>query len=130
MLHTMALTDIFKKKKKKREIQAKVSPREFSEKKLQSSFRLPMILKAAHVTEKAGDLAGKNQYIFKIYPEANKIKIKQEVENVFNVNVTSIRTINIPKRKKKLGKIIGWQKGYKKAIIGIKKGQKIDILPR
>jgi large subunit ribosomal protein L23 len=120
----MALKDIFKKKKieqKEKKIQTEVEP-QYS---LDS-----IVLKSAHITEKAGDLVEKDKYIFKVSSEANKIKIRQEVENVFKVNVTSVRTVNIPKRKKRLGKITGWQKGYKKAIVGIKKGQKIDISPR
>lgn len=120
----MALKDIFKKKKtgqKEEEIQTEVEPRHSLD---------SIVLKSAHITEKAGDLAEKDKYVFKVSSEANKIKIKQEIESVFKVNVISVRTINIPKRKKRLGKITGWQKGYKKAIIGIKKGQKIDISPR
>ena len=88
------------------------------------------IFKAAHVTEKAGDLTGKNQYIFKVYPEANKIEVKKAVESVFKVDVMSVKIINVPQKKRRLGKISGWRKGYKKVIVGIKKGQKIDILPR
>jgi large subunit ribosomal protein L23 len=87
-------------------------------------------LKSAHVTEKAGDLAKKNQYIFKIKSEANKIEIKKAVEEIFKVNIIAIKIINIHKKRRRLGKIAGWKKGYKKAIITIKKGQKIEILSK
>ena len=132
----MALTDIFKKRKKPAFAEAMVGKEEKVEKtkdkeKKEVPFSLAsMILKAAHVTEKAGDLAGKNQYIFKVYPEANKIKIKKAVEDIFKIDVISVKIINVPKKKRRLGKISGWRKGYKKAIVGIKKEQKIDILPR
>jgi len=46
------------------------------------------------------------------------------------VDVVSVRVITVKGRKRRLGKIKGWTKGYKKAIVRIKKGQKIEILPR
>lgn len=87
-------------------------------------------LKSAHITEKAGDLAEKNQYVFKIYPETNKAKVKKAVEEMFKVNVTSVKIVNVPSKKRRLGKISGWKKGHKKAVVMLEKGQKIDLLPR
>jgi large subunit ribosomal protein L23 len=95
-----------------------------------NNLKLYKHLKSAHVTEKAGDLAKKNQYIFKIQSEANKTEIKKAVEDIFKVNITAVKIINIPSKKRRLGKILGWKKGYKKAIITIKEGQKIELLPR
>ncbi len=88
------------------------------------------VLKVPHVTEKATDLAKKNQYIFKIYPRANKTEVKKAVEDVFGVNVVSVKIINVPKKKRRLGKVEGERPGYKKAIVKIKEGQKIEVLPR
>lgn len=88
------------------------------------------ILSCPHVTEKAGDLAGKNQYVFKIFSNANKTEVKKAVEEVYNVDVVKVMIINIPKRKRRLGRIEGFRKGYKKAIVEIAKGQKIEIMPR
>jgi len=88
------------------------------------------ILKSVHITEKATELAEKNQYIFKVFENANKQEIKKVVESVYNVDVVSVRIINIHRKSKRLGKSIGWKQGYKKAIIKIKKGQEIEILPR
>jgi len=42
----------------------------------------------------------------------------------------NIKIINVPKKRRRLGRISGWKKGYKKAIVKIKKGQKIEVLPR
>ena len=126
----MAILDIFKKKKEKKEKEKfEVEPRETSETQPRQ-FQSSIILKTVHITEKAGDLTEKNQYIFRVYPKANKINVRKVVEDIFKVNVTSVRIINIPKKKKRLGKISGWRKGYKKAIVGIKKGQKMDLLHR
>lgn len=88
------------------------------------------ILKSPHITEKATDLAKKNQYVFKIWPKTNKIEVKKAIEDLYKVDVLSVKIINIPRRKRKLGKISGWRKGYKKAIVKIKPGQKIEVLPR
>ncbi len=88
------------------------------------------VLKYPHVTEKATDLTASNQYVFKIYPRANKTDVKKAIEKVFGVDVTGVRVINIPKKKRRLGKIKGFKEGYKKAIVKIKEGQKIEVLSR
>ena len=88
------------------------------------------ILKNVHITEKATELAEKGQYIFKVFENANKQEIKKVVESVYHVDVVSVNIINIHRKRKRLGKSIGWKQGYKKAIVKIKKGQEIEILPR
>lgn len=87
-------------------------------------------LKSPHITEKATDLTKKNQYVFKVLKGANKTEIKKAIKNLYKVDVQTVRIINIPPHKIRLGRIEGWKKGYKKAIIKIKKGQKIEILSR
>lgn len=142
----MALRDIFKRKPKEKPIKKvepiveKVKPVEkqkevkggvktVSRKKtvVSDAYR---ILKSPHITEKATDLTKKNQYVFKVYTRANKVDIRKAIENVYGVSVLDVNIINIPQKKRRLGKITGWRKGYKKAIVKIKKGQKIEILPR
>jgi len=88
------------------------------------------ILKSPLITEKATESAKKNQYIFKVYPEANKTEIKKAIESLYKVNVLDVKIINVPPRRKRLGRTLGWRKGYKKAIVKIKEGQKIEILPK
>jgi len=88
------------------------------------------VLKSVHITEKATELAEKNQYIFKVFPDSNKQEIKKVVESIYSVDVVSVNIINIHRKRKKLGKSIGWKQGYKKAIVKIKQGQEIEILPR
>ncbi|MFH0859140.1 MAG: 50S ribosomal protein L23 [Patescibacteria group bacterium] len=86
------------------------------------------ILKEPYITEKATDLSKENKYIFIVYSTANKIEIKKAVESLYNVNVLSVRTINIPRKKKRFGKTMGFKAGLRKAIIEVKPGQKIEIL--
>jgi large subunit ribosomal protein L23 len=88
------------------------------------------VLKTPHVTEKATGLVGQNQYIFKIWPRANKTETKKAIEDIYGVDVISVKIIKVPRKRRRLGKISGWRKGYKKAIVRIKKGQKIDVLSR
>jgi len=88
------------------------------------------ILKTPHVTEKSTDLVGKHQYVFKVFPKANKTEIKRAIENLYGVDVIDVKIIKVPPKRRRLGRISGWRKGYKKAIVKIKKGQKIEVLPR
>ncbi len=88
------------------------------------------VLHSPHVTEKATKLSEENKYVFKVSKQTNKNQIKQSVENTYGVDVEEIRVINIPKKKRRIGRHTGWRKGYKKAIVRVKKGQKIEILPR
>ncbi len=88
------------------------------------------VLKGPHITEKATDLINKNQYVFEVFPRAGKTEIKRAVEDLYGVNVVSVRIINVPSKKRRLGRIEGERKGYKKAIVKITEGQKIEVLPR
>ncbi|MEK7172513.1 MAG: 50S ribosomal protein L23 [Patescibacteria group bacterium] len=88
------------------------------------------VLLSPQITEKAVNLQDDNQYVFKVTPKANKSEVKKAVEGVYNVDVLKVRIINIPAKKKRLGRTLGWQTGYKKAIVSVKKGQTIEILPR
>ncbi len=137
----MAFLNIFKRKKKEpkkmpgkktnvkeakpaaEKVQVAQKPKNVSE----FGFRL---LKAPHVTEKATGLLEKNQYVFKVFPKANKTEIKKTVEDSYGVEVEAVRIINIPAKKRRLGKITGMQSGCKKAIVKVKDGQKIEIMPR
>jgi len=88
------------------------------------------ILKSPLITEKATESAKKNQYIFKVYPETNKTEIKKAIESLYKVNVLDVKIINVPPKRRKFGRMSGWRKGYKKAIVKVKEGQKIEILPK
>ena len=82
---------------------------------------------APHVTEKSTNLSEQNKIIFKVPDKANKKNLKKNIEKIFKVNVTKINIINKKNRiKTTRGKKIKI-KGYKKAIITLKKGQNIDL---
>jgi large subunit ribosomal protein L23 len=88
------------------------------------------ILKSPHITEKAANLAEQNKYVFQVFPKTTKEEVRKAVEELYGVEVTKVRVINIPRKPKKMGRKIGYQQGVRKAIVEIKKGQKIEILPR
>jgi len=88
------------------------------------------ILIEPHITEKATKLAQEDQYVFKVNSKANKSEIKKAVEQTYDVDVIKVRTMNSPRKKRTKGRIEGWKKGFKKAIVRIEEGQKIEIMPR
>ena len=79
------------------------------------------------ITEKSTSLSDQNKIVFKVSNKANKINLKKNIEKIFKVNVTKINIINKQPRKKIVkGKKVKL-KGFKKAIITLKKGQNIDL---
>ena len=79
------------------------------------------------VTEKSTNLSAQNKITFKVPSKTNKTNLKKNIEKIFKVNVTKINIINKQSRKKIVrGKKVK-VRGYKKAIITLKKGQNIDL---
>ena len=79
------------------------------------------------VTEKSTNISEQNKIVFKVPVKANKKNLKKNIEKIFKVNVTKVNIINKKNRiKVTRGKKIK-VKGYKKAIITLKKGQNIDL---
>lgn len=85
-------------------------------------------VKQPHISEKATYLAEKDQYVFEISPNYNKKEIKKAVEGIYGVDVLSVNIIKIPAKKRRIGRTEGFKKGYAKAVVKIKQGQKIEIL--
>ena len=79
------------------------------------------------VTEKSTNMSEFNKVTFKVPLSSNKKSLKKSIEKLFKVNVTKVNIINKKTRiKVSRGKKIK-KKGYKKAIITLKKGQNIDL---
>ena len=84
------------------------------------------------VTEKMTALGEKlNRYGFCVDPRANKLQIKKAVEDLYNVTVVDVNTMNHKGKKKsrytKAGLIVGRTASYKKALVTLKKGESIDF---
>jgi large subunit ribosomal protein L23 len=83
------------------------------------------IIKKPIVTEKSSGLVEKLQYTFEVDVNSNKVEIKQAIENLFNVKVEEIRTVNVHRKPKRLQKYNGFKAAYKKAIVRLAEGQTI-----
>jgi len=79
------------------------------------------------VTEKSTSLSEQNKIVFRVPNKSNKSILKKNIEKIFKVNVVKVNIINKQSKKKIIrGKKVKI-KGYKKAIVTLKKGQSIDL---
>jgi large subunit ribosomal protein L23 len=85
-----------------------------------------MIIKGFQITEKSTRLVEDNKYTFWVDKDSTKNQIGSEIEDRFNVKVVSVNVINQKGKIKTLGRQSGKKKDRKKAIVTIKKGQKIS----
>lgn len=77
------------------------------------------------ITEKSTLLAEKLQYTFEVEKNATKTEIKKAVETIFGVDVVAVRTINVHRKAKRMGKYEGYKPAFKKAVVRLEKGQTI-----
>ncbi|MES9538988.1 50S ribosomal protein L23 [Spirillospora sp. NPDC049024] len=85
------------------------------------------IIIAPVVSEKSYGLLDENKYTFVVRPDANKTQIKQAVESVFGVKVTSVNTLNRQGKRKRTRFGYGKRKDTKRAIVSLAEGERIDI---
>jgi len=133
----MALTDIFKKEgdankavPEKKERKTAVSKSEETKTGRKMSGAEGSVLLRAHVTEKASNLAETNQYVFLVSKEANKKGITRAIESFYGVDVVGVNVVNVPGKRRRRGRGIAIEPGYRKAIVNIKKGQSIEVMPK
>ena len=84
-------------------------------------------IKKPHITEKATDLNAIGKYVFMVEPSATKNEIKKALKKIYSVDVVKIQTITRTAKEKKFRSRSGIKAGYKKAIVTLKEGQKIEI---
>lgn len=86
-------------------------------------IKRPLVL-----TEKGNVLREEqNKYLFEVDPRANKIDVKKAVEVLFKVSVTSVNTINVRGRLRRMGRGHAKQSNWKKAVVTLKDGDSIDF---
>jgi large subunit ribosomal protein L23 len=85
------------------------------------------IIKYPIITDKATRLLENNQYSFIVNPSSDKLTIKATIEYLFNVKVIKVTTSHLPRKKKRIGKYIGWKSQYKKAIVTLADGDTINL---
>ncbi|MBD0361690.1 MAG: 50S ribosomal protein L23 [Coleofasciculus sp. C3-bin4] len=81
------------------------------------------------VTEKATLLLEQNKYVFEVILKATKPEIKAAIESLFDVKVTGINTIRPPRKKRRVGRFIGYKAQYKRAIVTLAAGDSITLFP-
>jgi large subunit ribosomal protein L23 len=90
--------------------------------------RLLQILVAPQVSEKATLLAEKfNQIVFIVYPDATKLEVKNAIEMLFKVKVTSVQISNCKGKQKRFGRTVGRRANVKKAFISLASGEEINF---
>ena len=85
------------------------------------------VLRRPVVSEKNTDLMAQNKYVFEVLKKANKAQIKAAVEKAFKVNVVSVNVGTVPSKPKGFGRLRGHRPSWKKAIVTLKEGDKIEI---
>ena len=86
------------------------------------------IIKKPHVTEKTSLGSDTNNKVAIVVDKsANKIEIKQAIENLFKVKVASVRTVTVAGKVKRSGKTLGKRSNWKKAYVTLQEGQSIDF---
>ena len=98
-----------------------------SKKTTPNSHVAKSILVRPLITEKVTDLAAKSQYVFAVHPNVNKIEVKNEIKKAYNVEAVKVNMITVKGKKVRFGKSFGKQKDWKKAIVILKDGEKINV---
>ena len=83
------------------------------------------IIKRPIITEKSALLAEKAVYTFEVAKDANKVEIKKAIEEIFEVKVVAIRTVNVHRKAKRMQRYEGFKSAYKKAVVRLEPGQTI-----
>lgn len=79
------------------------------------------------ITERAFDMQEHNRYTFEVAKSASKIEIAKAVEEVFNVKVTKVNTVNVKPKPKRLRYKAGLTRTWKKAIVTLAEGDTIEL---
>lgn len=87
------------------------------------------ILRHPLVTEKNTVLASRGQYVFLVDRAANTSLVRAAIKMRYGVDAIRVNFLNVKAKMRRLGRSTGTKPGYKKAIIRLKKGQKLDVMP-
>ena len=85
------------------------------------------VLRRPLVTEKNTVLQAQGKYAFEVAGEANKLQVKQAVEKAFKVTVTAVNVMTVPGKMRRVGRRQVLTQSWKKAIVTLKPGDKIEI---
>ncbi len=89
---------------------------------LHDIIRRPLLTEKSNIAREEENLA-----TFAVDPRANKHEIRRAVEELFNVEVLEVRTMRQPRKKRRMGKHMGYRPEWKKAIVRLAEGQSIEF---
>ena len=84
------------------------------------------VVKAMVRSEKGTSLEKERKYLFRVSTVATKVDVKRAVEEIYKVKVACVNTTNVPGKLKRVRARAGYTTGWKKAIVSLKEGQKIE----
>lgn len=90
---------------------------------------LPDLVRRPIVTEKATRLLEENKYVFEVVPKATKPEIKAAIEELFEVKVIRVNTMNPPRKQRRMGKFAGHRAQCKRAIVTLAPEDSITLFP-
>ncbi len=85
------------------------------------------IIRRPLITEKSTHFMEKQGYVFQVAPDANRIEIKHAIEDLFDVKVKKVNVLWQRGKMKRVGRNIGMTKRFKKAVVTLQPGHKIDV---
>jgi large subunit ribosomal protein L23 len=86
------------------------------------------IIRRPLVTEKSTlSKENNNQLVFEVVPRANKVEIRRAIESIFNVHVLKVHTIQMKGKRKRVGRMTGRRRNWKKAIVTLRSGERIEF---
>lgn len=85
------------------------------------------VLVSPMITEKAHQQMSENKYVFEVSGAANKKQVSEAIKEKYNVTVEKVNMVNIHPKKRVYGRTVGWKSGFKKAVVKLKEGDKIEI---
>ena len=91
-------------------------------KEIYGCIRRPIVTEKSNLVKEVA-----NKVVFEVDKNANKIEIKQAVQQLFNVTVQEVNVMNFLGKRKRAGRILGKKQDWKKAIVTLKKGDKIEF---
>ena len=87
------------------------------------------VIRRPVITEKSTfQTESQNAYVFKVATDSNRIQVKAAIEQIFDVKVKKVNTIKQSGKRRRVGRAIGFTRGFKKAIITLQPGYEIDLL--
>lgn len=87
------------------------------------------VIRKPRVSEKTTALReSQNTYVFEVAPEATKTDVREAISHIWNVQVKSVRIVNVMGKAKRLGRLTGFARSWKKAVVKLAEGQGIEVL--